>query len=76
MQRKIDILQAHMQAGEWEAAIKLAAKFPRLGKHKKEITRAASAMLSPKTYRSMGKDPNMLVQHGILALKERYANHV
>lgn len=76
MQRKIDILQAHMQAGEWEAAIKLAAKFPRLGKHKKEITRAASTLLSPKTYRSMGKDPNELFIMGISALKNRYSNYL
>jgi hypothetical protein len=75
-QKKIDQLSALMQAGQWEQAIKFAAKFPKLGKHKEAITRASSAILSPEMYRSMDKDPECLVAYGIEALKERYPKHI
>ena len=69
---KIDILRRHMGAGDWPAAIKLAAKFPRLGKHKADITRAKDAILHPGFYRQLGRDPLALVEAGKAALISRY----
>lgn len=72
MERKIDVLRKLMNAGEWEKAVRFAARFPRLGEHKTVITRAASALLSPSLYRGMGKDPDALLEEAVAALKERY----
>ena len=72
MIRKIDQLRALMHDGEWTKAIKFAARFPRLGEHRNAILSASSALLSPRLYRSMGKDPEVLISSGIMALKERY----
>ena len=72
MQKKIDKLRAMMDAGQWDAAIKLAARFPRLGEHEKPIRQASSAMLSPGMYRGMGRDPDALIEAGKQALIARY----
>ena len=72
MNKKIDILRAHMEKGEWEKAIRLASKFPRLGKEKDAIMRAAASMTSPELYRGMGKCPDALFAAGVEALKARY----
>lgn len=72
MERKIDTLRRFMNAGEWEKAVRFAARFPRLGEHKAVITRAASALLSPALYRGMGKDPDALLEEAVAALKMRY----
>lgn len=72
MQKKIDKLRAMMDAGDWESAIKLAARFPRLGEHEKPIKQASSALLSPSMYRGMGRDPAALFDAGKQALIARY----
>lgn len=58
--------------GEWEAAIRFAAKFPRLGSEAEAITRASSAILSPGFYRSLGQDPDEIINKGRAALIRRY----
>jgi hypothetical protein len=75
MEKKIDILSRMMKGGEWEKAIKYAAKFPRLDNHKKAILTASSAILNPGFYKQIGKDPSLIIDVAILALKERYPNH-
>lgn len=75
MEKKIDILSQLMKGGEWVAAIKFAAKFPRLGKQRDRILSASAAILSPDFYVSMGKNPEMLVADGVAALKERFPDH-
>jgi hypothetical protein len=72
VEKKIDQLRAMMDAGDWPAAIKFAARFPRLGEHEKPIRQASSAMLSPGMYRGMGKDPDALIEAGKRALIDRY----
>ena len=72
MQKKIDKLRALMDAGDWDAALKLASRFPRLGEQRDDIRRAASALLSPGMYRGMGKDPGALIDAGRAALIARY----
>ena len=69
---KLVVLQAHMAAGEWHAAIRLAAKFPQLGEAKVPITRAWEALRNPDFYTSIGRDPGVLVAAGIDALQRRY----
>ena len=70
--RKIDRLNALMQAGDWPAAIRFASRFPRLGTEKHAITTAASALLSPTFYLSIGQSPEALIDEGVAALKRRY----
>ena len=70
--KKIDVLAAMMRSGDWEKAIKFAAKFPRLDKHRGAILSASSALLSPTLYEQMGRDPEALVAAGIAALKDRF----
>ena len=57
---------------EWDKAISFSAKFPELGKHKDDITRAHAALSNPALYRAIKKDPQALVEKGIAALKQRY----
>ena len=75
MTKKIDQLSALMRSGDWNAAIKFAAKFPRLDKHREPILSASSALLSPDFYRSMGRDVDAIVAAGVAALKDRYPRH-
>ena len=72
MIRKIDLLRAAMDSGQWEKALSIAAKFPRLGKHEFAIRCGNEAAQRPDFQRQLGKDPKSLVDAGIAALKERY----
>jgi hypothetical protein len=72
VKKKIDILRAMMAREDWDAAIKLAARFPRLGEEAKPIQQGASALLSPGLYRGMGKDPDEIVREAKNALIRRY----
>lgn len=73
MERKLDRLLDLMAAGDWPGAIKLAAKFPRLGPQKQTIERARDALNNPRWARSLGRDPDALAEAGKAALIERYA---
>lgn len=75
MIKKIDLLSAMMRKGDWASAVTFASRFPRLGAQRDAILSAASALLSPRFYKSIGKDPDKLVAEGIAALKERYPGH-
>lgn len=70
--KKIDILVKLMLEEKWNDALSLAAKFPELGKHTKVIRTAHDANLNPRFYIQIGKNPEVLRQEGINALKERY----
>lgn len=70
--RKIDLLRAAMAAAEWEKALSIAAKFPRLGQHEFAIRCGNEAAQRPEFQRQLGKDPQAIVNAGIAALKERY----
>lgn len=74
--RKLDSLLALMESGKWEEAIKFAARFPRLGKQREPILTAASALLSPRFYENLNRNPQNLVEAGIAALKERYPSYL
>ncbi len=61
-----------MAQGDWHKALRLAAKFPQLGEHKKAIQQGWEALTHPGNYRQMGQDPLALFQKGVAALRERY----
>ena len=72
MPSKIAQLRTCAQASNWHGALRIAARFPRLGEHKEPITRAWSALQHPDFHRQIGQDPDALVTEGIEALKTRY----
>lgn len=72
METKIAQIRTAWAVGDKEKALLIAAKFPRLGHEKKVITTAASAMLSPTFYVSLGKSPAELIEAGFDALKRKY----
>lgn len=69
---KISLLRSAWSAGDQIGALRIAAKFPRLGPHKAAITRAWAAHVSPDLYRQMNKDPDALIAAGFDAMREMY----
>lgn len=69
---KISRLRELMANGDWDAALSLAAKFPRLGDDGPAITRANAARVHSTFYRQLRHDPDALRAAGIAALKRRY----
>jgi hypothetical protein len=59
-------------AGDWRAALHLAAGWPRLGPEKEAITRGWAAVYNPELYAEMGGDPACLVSAALAALRARY----
>ena len=71
-QRKIDQLRAHMAAGDWQKAISLAAKFPRLGAIRDAVLDAHMAITNPRFTVQIRKDPAALIAAGKAALIAEY----
>ena len=65
-----------MATDDWIGALRIANRFARLGKQKEAITRAWAAHTNPNFYRQIGKDPDAMLDAGIVALKSRYSNKV
>lgn len=72
MKKKIDILRELMASNDWDKAISLAAKFPRLGGHKDAILRAHTAYTNPRFLTQIGRDVEQCKQLGIAALVIAY----
>jgi len=72
MGTKASQLREMMAAANWHGALRMAARFPKLGDHKDAIQLGWSALTQPGFYRQIGKDPDALVRAGIEALKARY----
>ena len=72
--RKLDAVLSAMQSENWHEAIRLAAKFARLGPQEKAIMRAHEAIMRPGFQRQLGRDPERLIEAGKAALLERYQN--
>lgn len=72
---KLSILRGLMERGAWGDALRLAAKFPRLpADHEIAIRRGAEALKRPDFYRQVGKDPDRLIEDGVLALTATFAD--
>lgn len=72
---KIDTLRAHMAAGEWCAAIKLAASFGELGAERGPILSGREALLRPAFQKQLGREPAALIEAAKAALRRRYAGN-
>lgn len=69
---KITLLRAAMRDGDWALALRIAARFPRLGVHKEAIERAHQAYANPRFYEQLGHKLETLKAIGRRALIERY----
>jgi hypothetical protein len=72
METKLSAVKRHMQAGEWQEAIRLAARFPRLDRHRDAILSAHSAYTNPRFVVQLGKDLDALKDAGRAALIDRF----
>jgi uncharacterized SAM-binding protein YcdF (DUF218 family) len=71
-QSKASIVREHMATGRWAEAIRLAASFPRLDRHREAILDARSAYTNPRFMQQIGKDVEALKAAGHAALQERF----
>ncbi len=69
---KINILRAYVEEGRYYDALRIAAKFPRLGAEKEAITRGWEAITRPQLYKQMGQDPADLFACGLRSLLRKY----
>ncbi len=69
---KLSVLRSTFAAGDHVGALRIAAKFPRLGEHAVAITKAWAAYRNPQFYREIGHDPATLIEAGVDALREKY----
>lgn len=69
---KLSRLKALWAAGDKPAALKLAAKFPRLGVHDDAVRKGHAALTNPAFYRELGLDVPALVEAAYAALIVRY----
>lgn len=74
MTTKLSQLKALWAAGDKPAALKLAAKWPRLGRATTAdaIRRGHAALTNPAFYADLGADVPTLVEAAYAALAERY----
>ena len=72
MQTALQKLKAYWAAANYRAALKLAAKWPRLGEHRDAIQKGWAAASRPDFYRELGQDPDALEAAGVAAVADRY----
>lgn len=70
---KLAKVRKAMRDGDWDTALRLAARFQRLGEHAKAIQLAADAIAHPSIYQQIELDLEQLKVDGIAALKERFS---
>lgn len=63
-----------MRDRDWNEALRLAARFQRLGKHAGAIRRAANARTNRQFYEQLGYDVEEIRAEGIAAIKERFSS--
>jgi len=61
-----------MRAQDWERALRIAARFPELGKYKAAIVGGHEAYTNPRFYIQLRKDLETLKAEGKRALIARY----
>src|SRR5205085_1925849 len=69
---KLASLRLAMSNDDWDGALRVAARFQRLGKQAAAIRRAADAVVNPSFYLQLGYDLQDVKSQGIAALKERF----
>jgi hypothetical protein len=73
-QSKASIVRRHMAAGDWPEAIRLAASFPRLDRHRNAVLDARAAYTNPRFMIQLGKDIEAVKAAGRAALLERFGD--
>ena len=68
---KLAKVRAAIAAGDWDSAIKHAARVTLFGKHAEAIQRGKDAISNPEFYRQLGRDPDKLRLEAVAAIKER-----
>lgn len=71
---KLSAVVDAMRADDWHQAIRLAAKFPDLGKQRCAILDAHTAITNPSFMRQLRRDPEAVIEAGKQALRQRYAS--
>jgi hypothetical protein len=69
---KTSLIVGQMDAGNWQAAIRLAARLPRLDIHRGAILDAHMAYTNPRFAKQIGKDIDALIAGGKAALIARF----
>jgi hypothetical protein len=72
METKLQTLKNHWRSGDAFGALRIAAKFPRLGAERDAITKAWAAIQNPCFYRQIGKDPQQLIEDGFNAMRSKW----
>lgn len=72
VETKLSQLRAMWAAGDRAGALKMAAKWPRLGDKADVIRKGHSAATRPEFYRELGVDVDAAVEAAYAALAERY----
>lgn len=72
MKTKLSEIKEAAAAGDWAKALRIAAKFPQLGEHKKAIVTAHECIAHPGFYKQLGKNESQLIEDGKNALRSRY----
>jgi hypothetical protein len=72
METKLSQLKARWATGDMLGALRIAARFPKLGSEKDVISRAWEASQRPSFYRQIGRDPERLVEEGLDAMRTKW----
>lgn len=72
MTTKISRVRDLMASGDEIGALRIVARFGRLGADAETIRRGWNAWTSPAFYRELGLDPTALVRAAIAAIRARY----
>lgn len=73
METKLQTLKNAAACDDWKKAISIAAKFPRLGKHRNAILDAHSAFVNPRFLLQLGRNVETCIEDGKLALITAYS---
>jgi hypothetical protein len=73
METKLQTLKNAASAGDWQKAIAIAARFPRLGAHRNAVLDAHSAYTNPRFLTQTGRDVNACIDAGKSALIAAYS---
>lgn len=72
MKTKLEQVRERLAVGDRVGALRIVAKFPRLGPIKEAVERGWNAHQSPEFYRSLGHDPAALFEAAIKAIHTHY----
>jgi len=69
---KLSLIRDALAAGDEITAVRIAAKFPRLGEEKAVIERGWMAHTRPEFVRELGRDPAADFAAAVAAIKSKY----